>query len=151
MSLSTANGSESAYSIITMDFAWAVTDTTKIPPEKTDTFRGYFTDIQRAARRSLPKKPDKDLCQLLGLSLVPAGNETERAKEINEQIQESTKDPNGVKETVEETGINESGLKGNKQVSRRSELNPFYTYKRIFALLQNTTFESVAAKGRTAH
>ena len=75
-----------------MSFSWAVTDKTKQPVQKPDSFRGYFTDIQRAARRSLPKQPDKDLRQLLGLTLVPASDEKARAQTINNQIQERPRD-----------------------------------------------------------
>lgn len=53
-----------------MSFGWTVTDPRirKEQPWRFETFHGYFTDIQRAARRSLPRRPNKDLCSLLGLS-----------------------------------------------------------------------------------
>lgn len=54
-------------------FSWTITDKRyEHQPWKHETFRGYFTDIRRAARKSLPKRPNKDLCNILGLSLVPA-------------------------------------------------------------------------------
>lgn len=54
-------------------FAWAVSDPNfrREQPWRFETFRGYFTDIQRAARRSLPRQPSKDLCMILGLTVSP--------------------------------------------------------------------------------
>lgn len=54
-------------------FAWAVSDPKfrHEQPWRFETFRGYFTDIQRAARRSLPRQPSQDLCMILGLTVSP--------------------------------------------------------------------------------
>jgi hypothetical protein len=53
-----------------MSVSWAITDKRyERQPWKRENFDGYFTDIRRAARKSLPRRPNKDLCGLLGLPL----------------------------------------------------------------------------------
>jgi len=56
-----------------MSFGWTIADPAlrRNAPMRAETFNGYFTDIQRVARRSLPRRPTKDLCTLLGLADSP--------------------------------------------------------------------------------
>ncbi|KAL4227004.1 hypothetical protein ACF0H5_014980 [Mactra antiquata] len=55
-----------------MNFDWAITEQkSNLRPWIGENFNGYFTDIRRAARKSLPRKPDRELKGLLGLALSP--------------------------------------------------------------------------------
>ena len=79
---------------VTMSVSWAITDKRyERQPWKRENFDGYFTDIRRAARKSLPRRPNKDLCGLLGLPLPSQRSLTPGASLPRQSIADDLRKP----------------------------------------------------------